>query len=309
MATSYRQLVENNSYLSKGVETFNENRIAYIFLLPLVLFLILLIWVPFIQGIIISFYRWPFQADPTFVGLDNYRFLLTWEPFYDGLIATVIFGFATLFQLAIAIIASLTLKRIKFKSLLSASFLIPYTMPPVATGTLWLFLAGPSNGPIFRWLTEVGLLESPIYWTISGNASLAVITLVSAWSFWPFMFLILFATVISIPNEYYETAEVYGANRWQMFRHVTLPQLKTAIFVVVTIRVVWNLSKISQPLQITRGGPAYDTSILPLLLYRFAFFEGNLGRAFAVGIIFLLMVLGFIILFFRAYEKSEGMSL
>jgi len=87
---------------------------------------------------------------------------------------------------------------------------------------------------------------------------------------------------------------------------VTLPQLKTSIFVVVTLRLVWNLTKVSQPLQMTGGGPATRPPCASLLLYRSAFSDGNLGEAFAVGIIFLLLVLAFIVLFIRYFEKSEG---
>lgn len=285
----------------------SENRLAYIFLAPLILFLVLLVWVPFLQGLWMSLHTWPLTGgNPVFVGLDNYIYLFTWDTFYTGLKATVIYGFATVIQLVVALTAALVVNKVRFKSLLSGAYLLPYTMPPIATGTLWLFLLNPELGPIFTLLTDLGLLSKPIYWANSGDAALAVVTLVSAWTFWPFMFLILYATVASIPEEYYENARVYGASRLQMFRYVTLPQTKTAIFVVVTLRLVWNLTKVSQPLQMTGGGPGFDTSVLSLVLYRFAFIEGNLGLAFTVGVVFLLLVIAFILLFIQSYQKLEG---
>jgi ABC-type sugar transport system permease subunit len=285
----------------------SENRLAYIFLAPLILFLILLVWVPFIQGLWMSLHTWPLTGgDPVFVGMDNYVFLFTWETFYTGLKATVVYGFATVLQLGTALTAALVVNKVRFKSLLSGAYLLPYTMPPVATGTLWLFLLNPELGPVFTVLTETGILNQTIYWSNTGDTALAVVTLVNAWTFWPFMFLILYATVVSIPEEYYENARVYGASRWQMFRYVTLPQTKTAIYVVVTLRLVWNLTKVSQPLQMTGGGPGFDTSVLSLVLYRFAFIEGNLGLAFTVGVVFLLLVLAFILLFIQFYQDLEG---
>jgi multiple sugar transport system permease protein len=284
-----------------------ENRLAYVFLLPLVLFLVFIVWIPFLQGIWMSFHNWPLGfTEPNFVGLENYTDLLTSERFYVSLKVTVIYGFATLIQLALALTAALIVNEVRFKSLFSGMYLLPYTMPPVATGTLWVFLLKPELGPIFTFLTDSGLLKEPIYWSSSGDIALIAVTLVNGWTFWPFMFLILFATLVSIPDEYYESARVYGANRWERFRHVTLPQMKTSIFVVVTLRLVWNLTKVSQPLQMTGGGPGYQTSPLSLLLYRSAFSDGNLGEAFAVGIIFLLLVLAFIVLFIRYFEQSEG---
>jgi len=284
-----------------------ESRLAYLFLAPLVLFLVLIVWVPFVQGIWMSLHNWPLGfTEPDFVGLDNYVYLFTWEEFYTSLKATVIYGFATVIQLVVALVAALVVDKVRFKSLLSGMYLLPYTMPPVATGTLWVFLLNPELGPVFTYLTESGILPETIYWSNGGDSALAAVTLVNAWTFWPFMFLILYASLVGIPDEYYENARVYGANRLQTFRHVTLPQLKTSIFVVVTLRLVWNLTKVSQPLQMTGGGPGFRTSPLSLLLYRFAFSRGNLGLAFAVGIIFLLLVVAFIVLFIRSFREAEG---
>lgn len=284
----------------------DENRLPYLFLAPLMLFLVFLVWVPFVQGIWMSLHNWPMGfGEPNFVGLGNYEYLFTWEEFYTSLKATVLYGTATILQLVLAVTAALVVNRVRFKSILSGMYLLPYTMPPLAAGTIWLFLLIPDLGPVFTILTDWGIIAESIYWRTSGDAALAVVTLVNAWTFWPFMFLILYATLVSIPEEYYESAQVYGASRMQTFRYVTLPQLRTAIFVVVTLRLVWNLTKVSQPLQMTGGGPGFKTSVLSLLLYRFAFVQGNLGRAFAVGIIFLLMVLAFIVLFVKYYEKYE----
>jgi ABC-type sugar transport system permease subunit len=177
-------------------------------------------------------------------------------------------------------------------------------MPPVVTGAIWLYLLSPTVGPVFQLLVDLGLLENAVYWSTQGDMAMAVIMGVLAWTFWPFMFLIILASLENIPEEYYETARVYGANRIQQFVRITLPQLKSAILVAVSIRVVWNLTKISQPLQMTGGGPGYQTSILAVLVYRFGWLQGRLGLAFATGVILLLVTLGFIIIFIREFQRS-----
>lgn len=292
---------------SRFVPESSKERLAYLFLAPLIAFLIFIVWVPFLRGIWMSLHNWPLGfSEPTFVGIENYSNILTADRFFVSLKATVIYGFATVIQLVLAVGAALIVDKVRFKSLFSGMYLLPYTMPPVATGTLWVFLLKPNLGPVFKFLTNTGILAEPIYWGTNGDSALLVVTLVNGWTFWPFMFLIIYATLVSIPEAYYESARVYGANRWETFRYITLPQLKTSIFVVVTLRLVWNLTKVSQPLQMTGGGPGYQTSPLSLLLYRSAFSDGNLGEAFAVGIIFLLLVFAFIVLFIRYFEKSEG---
>lgn len=293
--------------LSNYQSAIVDNWFTYALLLPLLGYFIFLLWIPFLQGAWMSLHSWPFLGEPTWAGLKNYEYLLTWEAFYTSLRATTIYALAILPQVLIALVAALIVANIdQFKNVISGIFLISYTMPPVVIGTLWLFLLNPSTGPIFAWLTNNGFLQSPIYWTTQGDLALTVITLVTVWSYWPFMFIIIYASRENIPEEYYETARVYGATRWQIFRHVTLPQLKSAILIALSIRLIWNLSKISMPLQLTGGGPGYETSLLAILLYNLAYLDGRMGLAYAIGILLLILSLIFVVVFIREYERSQG---
>jgi len=288
-------------------ETFDEHRFAYLLFMPTLLFIVGLIWLPFLRGVWMSFHAWPLLGGQEWVGLGNYEYLFGWQPFITSLTATLVYAFTTFLQLFTAILAALLLKHQKrFKNLINGTFLLPYTMPPVVTGAIWLYLLNPNVGPVFTALTEFGILDQAIYWATEGTAAMAVVMGVLAWTFWPFMFLIILASLENIPEEHYETARVYGAGRIQQFLKVTLPQLKSAILVAVSIRMVWNLTKISQPLQLTGGGPGYDTSILAILVYRFGWLQGSMGRAFAVGVILLIVTLGFILLFIREFEREAG---
>ena len=298
---------EPTGRLARYRELWRANRFSYLLLIPTVLFVIVLLWIPFLNGIWMSFHEWPFIGEPKWVGTENYQYLFGWDVFYTSLKATLIFASATVFQLVIALVAALVVaNQTRFKNFVSGSFLLPYTMPPVVTGTLWLFLLNPDFGPVFQYPIKWGILTETIYWSTDGTWAMAAITGVTAWTFWPFMFLIILATLENIPREHYEVAEVYGASRVDQFLRITLPQLKSAILVAVSIRLVWNLSKISQPLQLTGGGPGFDTSVLAILLYRFAYNRGAMGLSYAIGIVLLVIVLAFIVLFIREFERSEG---
>lgn len=291
-------------------ETVGEHWFAYVLVGPTVLFLLVLMWFPFVNGIWMSFHDWRLLEEPTWVGLENYRFLFSWEPFYVSLKATAVYATATLFQLVVALVAALTVNQLRrhWRTIVSAVILPAYTMPPIVTGTLWLYLLQPNFGPVFDLLTDWGVIGAPLFWGQTGNTALAVVTGVAVWTFWPFMFIILFANLQRIPDSYYEVAKVYGASRWQMFRRITLPQMKSAILVVVSIRFIWNLSKISQPLQMTNGGPGWETSVLAVLLYRYAQEYGDLGLSFAVGLVLFVITMVFVALFIREFERSGGVS-
>lgn len=311
MATDTEEVTEPSRVLgdrfSEAREILREHWFSYALFVPTLLLLVFVVWFPMLRGVFMAFHQWPFVGEPTWVGLENFEYIFGWEVFYTSFRATVIYSTVTFIQLGVALIAALLVARMEaFKNLVSALFLVPYTMPPVVTGTLWAFLLNPSTGPGMGYLTQMGILQEPIYWTNDGGAALGVIMFAISWTFWPFMFLVILATLESLPEEHYETAKIYGAGRVQTFWHITLPQIKSAILVAISIRMVWNLTKVSQPLQLTQGGPGYDTSILAILMYRFAWESGELGQGFSVGLVLLAVTLAFVLMFIREFERESA---
>lgn len=286
-----------------------DNWMSYLMFLPTALFITWVLWYQFANGIWISLHDWPLVGEPTWVGLRNYQQLFSWDVFWHSVKTTLIYSTVTLAQLGIALLAALLVHSLdQFKSIVSGIFLVPYAMPPITSGTIWYYLLAPQSGPAFQYLVDIGLLSEPIYWQKSGSAALGVIWFVSAWTFWPFIFLLLVAGLENIPDEHYEAAKIYGAGRVKRFLNVTLPELKSVILVAVSIRIIWNFAKVSQPFQLTEGGPGWSTSILGVLLYRLSLFQGNYGRGFAVGIIMFVMLVFAIALFIREYEKNDEVN-
>lgn len=296
----------NRSRMGRIRETFEENYFSYLLILPTLVFLVLLMWIPFLRGIWMTLYNWPFGGSPTWVGIQNYTYLFGWDPFITSLKATMWFSLTTIFQLVIALAAALAVREIsRFKKAITGTFLIAYTVPPLVIGTIWGYLLAPDLGPIFQILTDSGILSETIYWGTNGESAMAVVTFITTWTFWPFMFLILSASLQNINQELYESCRVYGANRLQSFWNITLPHLKSAILVAVSIRLIWNLTKVSQVLQLTNGGPGYDTSILAVLLYRFAYTRGSMGLAYVVGLVLFVVTIVFAFIFIREFEKAS----
>ncbi|MFC4986916.1 carbohydrate ABC transporter permease [Saliphagus infecundisoli] len=296
-----------NRYQSAGT-TFRENRFEYLLVMPALILIGLLLWVPFIRGVYMSLFNWPLLGENEWIGLGNYEFLFGWEPFWTSVRVTLIYSINTVIHMVLGVVAALLVYHMRGipKKLTSGAFLISYAMPPVVTGTLWLYLVDPEFGPIMTLLVDIGILSDPIFWKSSGTAALVVVTLVAGWTFWPFVFLIVLASREGISKTQYEVARMYGASRLQQTLKITLPQLKSAILVAVSLRLIWNLAKVSQPFQMTTGGPGYETSVLGLLLYRDAYFAGQMGRAYSVGIILLLITLGAVMIFLREFERQSG---
>lgn len=285
----------------------SKNWLAYLFVLPTVFYLAFLWWIPFMWGVRMSFFNWPLFGEVQYVGLGNYYELLAWDAFYVSVKATILYSLQTIPHIVIGTGAALLVwDQKRFAGVISVLFLVPYILPPLITGTLWRHLLNPDLGPVFGYLVEFGILEQPIYWSVEGSTALAAITFVGAWSYWPLVFLLIISSLRGIPSSHIETAKVFGANRWQRFRYVTFPQIKTALLIAVILRIIWNLGKIDQPFQITRGEPGFSTSILGVLLYRVAWVRQEMGLAFAIGIVLAIISLTFVIVFIYMFEKQSG---
>lgn len=309
MAKEAQTSVGRINRLTSATEIVRENWLAYLFVVPTLFYLVFLVWYPWLQGFIMSFYDWPLFGPKEFIGLENYTYLLTWEVFWTSIRATLIYGTQTIGHLFFGTIMALIVWKTQNRwivALTSIVFLIPYVIPPLVTGTLFKFLLNPSVGPFFTFLVEQGIMEEPIYWTTNGDAALIVITLIGVWTWSPLVFLLVIASLQSIPASYYELGEIYGANVWERFRYITYPQIKSTLLIAVILRTIWNLGKVSQPFQILRGGPGWETSILGILLYRLAWSRQAFGLAFATGVLLGLLALVFIVGFIYKFEQEQG---
>ncbi|MFC6964679.1 carbohydrate ABC transporter permease [Halocatena marina] len=153
--------VRRYSRLDEIESVLRDHWFSYLLVVPIALFLVSLMWFPFMRGIWMSFHKWPFVGEPQWVGLDNYTFLMSWDVFFTSMKATVLFATTTFIQLVVALAAALAVSQIsRFKSVINGVFLIPYAMPPLVSGTIWVYLLEPDLGPVFGYLTKWGCSQS-----------------------------------------------------------------------------------------------------------------------------------------------------
>jgi ABC-type sugar transport system permease subunit len=288
-------------------ETVREHWFAYLLVVPTVLYLMILVWYPYGLGFYMSTFDWPLFGEKSFIGLGNYQFMLEWDIFWLSLRATLLYGLQTVGHIFFGTLMALIVwKQEKFKRITSLLFLVPILLPPLVTGTIFRHVLHPSVGPFFKVLVSAGILQEPIYWMTTGWQALTAITLIGVWTWSSFVFLLVYASLEGIPQTYYESSMIYGANVWQRFRYITFPQIKTALLIALILRIIRNLGKVSQPLQVTRGGPGWSTSVIGILLYRLAWSRQEFGLAFAAGVIMGLISLIFVVGFLVMFERESG---
>gem|GEM_PF-1275009 len=234
----------------------------------------------------------------TFTGLANYAWLLGSDLVHQSIWITVVFTVVSVaIELAIGLALAVLLARAVIEArsrtgrvlvrLLSSAYILPFATPAVAGAIAWKILLHPQFGPVDA------LLHTDIAWF--AQFPLASVIVADAWKTMPFVLFLLFAAVLSIEPEQYEAARLDGANGWQEFRYLTFPLILPVVAVTAAFRAVDAFTKIFDTVFVTTGGgPANDTQVFPLLIWRttFDFLDFGHASALAVAAILVSAVLG-----------------
>lgn len=262
-----------------------ENITGYLFILPqLVPFFLFLVY-PIFEGIRLSLYQINYQSE-TFIGLANYAKLFADPVFFKALVNTVVFViFIVLLTIVFALFVASAVfdKNAKYVSFIRGSYYIPVMVSMVVMSMVWSFLLNPANGLISYMAREMGmstvnLLGNPktvmpviIFVTFATNVGQAIILYI--------------ASMIGVPKDLFEAAEVDGASRWKVIRHILIPSVKPTTIYITVINIIAVL-KIFVVIQLlTGGGPNNESVTLMYYLYNNAFKYNQLGVASAVGVI------------------------
>ena len=211
----------------------------------------------------------PTGLPPTFVGLENYREILSLPELYISLQRTFTYAFVAVlikavFGLGVALLLN---QEFKGRGFLRGIAIIPYALPPFICAILFWFVYS-YHGTGNTILEALGL--NPIHWLGYDHAMFSVI-LVNVWHGWPFFFLGFLVGLQAIPIELYESAVVDGASSIQKFRHITLPLLKPVFFIVCGLSLMWTMGDFVTPWFMTGGGPLDATLTIPIASYKLAF--------------------------------------
>ncbi len=234
-------------------------------------------------------------TDPTagnpFVGLENYRTLLSDQAFFAALWKSVVFTVASValsFVVGMAVALLLNRRDVSGAGLARTAILVPLILTPLVIGATYRFMLERDNGIINEILALVGLERIPFL--ASSTWAMISVILVDAWQWTPFAVLVLLAGLESLPVEPFEAARMDGASKWGEFWNITLPLLAPVIAVVLLIRTMDAFREFDKIFIMTGGGPGTATQTLPIFLYRAGFQDFNMGFSAATGVVMLIIV-------------------
>lgn len=276
----------------------SDQKVAYLFLVPLLLVIIGLVAYPFIDSILLSFNHKFVGSDVReFVGFRNYLSLLTDFAFRKAINNTFVWAFVTvIFKLVLGMGMALVLhQQFRGSNLVRGLLLVPWILPTPISGLVWVWIFNDMGGILNYILMNLNIIDFPVAWLGSGKLALSSVLSVNIWRGTPFFGITLLAGLKSIPKEQYEAAEIDGANRAQRFVYITLPGLRFVILIAALLEAIWAIGDFSIVYVMTRGGPAGSTHLISTLTYEVGFLSGDLGRAVAVSL-FPLPVLALLII-------------
>ena len=174
-------------------------------------------------------------------------------------------------------------RSVRAPGLWRSLLLLPWITPAVASAQAWRWFYDGQFGYLNEILRRLELIHGPLYWLLNGSLALPAVSLIQAWGTFPFVMMLVSAALQAIPADLYEAARLDGASYWKTFRFVVLPSLRDVTFILSLITTVWAINSFVFVWVITSGGPAGDTTTLPVQIYS-SFQAGDYPTVYLVAL-------------------------
>ncbi len=288
-----------------------RKRTGFLLILPLLILFLGLTIYPLIYMIYMSFHQYSLASweEPRFIGWENYREILRDRTASSSVSFTLFLLFTAVpLEILLGIGIAFLIRDVWGERALRSSLIIPMTIPPVVAGIAWKMLYNYEFGPINYFISLFGLPK--VSWLGSQFFARLGVLLIDVWQWTPFIFLVIYAGLQSIPRDVVEASLVDGASGWSAMRYIELPLLRPLIWVTLIIRVIDVLKLFDIVYMVTFGGPGSATHSYSFYIYKVGIsFGWDVGYASALSVILLLVVTILTNLLIRFLRLSETLGL
>ncbi|MBQ0825744.1 carbohydrate ABC transporter permease [Streptomyces tagetis] len=282
-----------------------EQTRAYAFLAGGLLCFALFSWYPAIRAVVIAFQTYTPGSPPEWAGTANFTRVLHDPEFAAAWRNTFTFtGLALLIGFAVPFVLALVLNELRHaRAFFRVVVYLPVMIPPVVSALLWKWFYDPGTGLANQALRLLHLPTSN--WSNGADTALLSLVVVATWATMGGTVLIYLAALQSIPGELYEAAELDGAGLFQRIRHVTIPQTRFVILMLMLLQIIATMQVFTEPFVITGGGPENATVTVLYLIYKYAFLYNDFGGACALSVL-LLLLLGLFSAVYLRLTRTDG---
>lgn len=268
----------------------DDRRVALLFISPVLVGFAIFYLYPTVRGLWWSFTDYSLLGEPEFIGMDNYSKLIQDGEFWNSMGVTlyyVILNVVT--QTLLALLLAALMHRLTRSVVLRTTLLIPWLVPNVTVGLIWLWLLDTNLGFVNHVISAMGMPEVGFF--TQPGLGIPTISLVNTWAFTGYTALLFYAGMLQIPSDIYESASLDGAGEWRLFSRITLPLLRPIMALVLVVGLIGSFQIFDTVAVTTRGGPVNGTRVIYYFIYQHAFNYFNMGYAAAMAVV-LVLVLG-----------------
>ncbi len=264
--------------------------IGWLFVAPSLALNLVIVMIPAAATIVLSFTQWNGLSSARFIGLGNYRTLITDGEFHTAivdnlkwllayLVVPIVLGFTTALFMSSLRRGGAVLRTLLF---------LPYVLPTVVTAQLWSLLLNPVNG-INSLLADIGI-HGPL-WLASPSLTLWSVIGVDIWRFWGLVLVIMIGSMGKVDTQLVEAAMLDGAGRFTVIRRIIVPQLRSTLTLIVMLCLIWSFTAFDYVFVMTQGGPGFASQILATYMYSIAFDYNELGYAATLAVCLMVVAL------------------
>jgi ABC-type sugar transport system permease subunit len=272
------------------------SRIAYLFVLPYLVYFVAFVAYPLIFSLVLMFHRWNIVTPMEWAGLKNFTRMLGDPLVLKSFLNTLVFlAIHIPLQLVVALgLAAILNSRVRFRGFFRAVYFMPVVVSGVVVTILWQQMYSYDNGVLNAVVGALGFNKIP--WLVDPAYAMPSIAVMATWKNVGIYIVLFLVGLQNIPAELYEAADLDGSTKAGSFFHLTLPMLKPTIIGVVVLSTIGGFSLFIEPYVLTGGGPMQSTLSAMLYIYNQAFYFGHMGYAATLGIVFALVILVVVVL-------------
>ncbi|MBF0715381.1 carbohydrate ABC transporter permease [Gemelliphila palaticanis] len=285
-----------------------KNYERWIFVLPALIIVSLLFIYPFFSSIFFSFTNKNLiLPNYKFVGFDNYAAIINdktfWWSFFNSIKWTVLSLFG---QVLLGFVLALALNKVKrFKWLYKTLLIVPWAFPTIVIAFSWQWILNGVYGYLPNMLVKLGITDVIPQFLTNPTWAFLTIVCINIWFGAPLIMVNVLSALQTVPQEQYEAAQIDGANKWQVFKFITLPHIRVVVGLLVVLRTIWIFNNFDMIYLITGGGPANSTATLPIYAYNLGWGSKLLGRSSAATVLLFIFLILVCFIYFKVISKWE----
>lgn len=261
-----------------------------LFVLPAIVGTFIFIIIPIFCSFALSFTEWDLLGDIKFVGIENYKTVLSEKEFLQIFVNTLIFAISTtIFAVIIPlVIASILNSKIKCAELFKTIYFLPFITPAIVIAIVWAWIFDPNIGLVNS------IFKMHLTWLFDTHLAMPVLIFVSVWKLIGYNVILFLTGFTTINSNLYEAARIDGAGNIQIFKEITLPLLSPTIYFVTLVTAISSFQIFDLIYVMTSGGPENSTNVIVYSIYKYAFEYFEIGKSCALA--YILFVIIFILI-------------